>query len=262
MAVGIDVVVDALPDAPDRIQAFALLDRLVGAGLVDLVGGLAVQPVVGAAEAQPLGRDDADVVGREGLAEQAGVEGVHRFVGHGLQAAVALIVDLARHRQALLHLVRVGDERDLDLVHDGRIVGQELGVEDLAVVPQAQALWQSPLLETRVQTMSRWPMCQMPSAPLTRWWICRSRIGSKSVCIFRPATSTQMASGSAVPGSTSSMSGPMISISPSLIWSMSTHGDELEGGGLVAAELDMDVLPCGCARPRRPGRRAPGWAPW
>ena len=36
------------------------------------------------------------------------------------------------------------------------------------------------------------------------------------------------------------------------------HGDELEGGGLVAAELDVGVLPCGCARLRRPGRRAPG----
>ena len=83
-----------------RVEAFALLHRLVGAGLVDFVGGLAVQPVVGAAEAEALGRDDADVVGREGLAQQARIEGVDRFIGHGFQPAVALIIDFAGNRRA------------------------------------------------------------------------------------------------------------------------------------------------------------------
>ena len=63
--------------------------------------------------------------------------------------------------------------------------------------------------------MSRWPMCQTPSAPLIMWWIWRSRIGSKSACILRPATSTQMPSGSAEPSGTSSISGPTTVILPS-----------------------------------------------
>ncbi len=162
MAVGVDVLVDALPDAPDRVEALALLDGLVRAGLVDLVGRLAVQPVVGAAEPQPLRRDDADVVGREGLAEQAGVEGVHRLVGHRLQPAVALVVDLAGDRQAPLHLRRVGDQRDLHLVHDGRVVGQELGVEDLAVVPQPQALGEAALARCASRRCRAGPCARCP----------------------------------------------------------------------------------------------------
>ena len=34
--------------------------------------------------------------------------------------------------------------------------------------------------EIRIHTMSRCPMWSTPSAPLRRWWISRSRIGSKS----------------------------------------------------------------------------------
>ena len=67
----------------------------------------------------------------------------------------------------------------------------------------------------RIQLMSRWPMCQMPSAPLIMWWIWRSRMGSKSDCILRPATSTQRPSGSAEPAATSAASGPTTSILPS-----------------------------------------------
>ncbi len=71
MAVGKDVVVDALPNPAHRIQAFAFLDWLVGAGLVNLVGSLAVEPVVGAAQTEALGRNHADMIRREGLTKQA-----------------------------------------------------------------------------------------------------------------------------------------------------------------------------------------------
>ena len=61
----VDEVVDTLPLAQDRIEAFALFDGLVGAGGVDLVGCLAVHPVVGAAQAGPLRAHRADMVGGE-----------------------------------------------------------------------------------------------------------------------------------------------------------------------------------------------------
>ena len=122
VAVGINVVVDALPNPAHRVQAFALLDRLVGAGLVNLVGGLTVEPIVSAAQAEPLGRNDADMIRREGLAKQARVEGVHRLIGHGLQSPVAVIVSLACHREAFLNFFRIRDHRHFDLVHDRRVI--------------------------------------------------------------------------------------------------------------------------------------------
>ena len=66
-------------------------------------------------------------------------------------------------------------------------------------------------------------MCQRPAAPFRKWWIWRSRIGSKSDCILRPATSTQIPSGRAVPSSTASMSEPISSIAASSISSSSTE---------------------------------------
>ena len=59
------------------------------------VGGLAVEPVVGATQAKPLRRDDADVIGRKGLAERAAVVGLDRLVSHGAHALFALAVDAA-----------------------------------------------------------------------------------------------------------------------------------------------------------------------
>ena len=140
MAVGVDVVVDTLPDPALGIDALALLERLVRAGRIDFVGGLAVEPVVGAAEAETLGGDHTDMVGGERLAKQAGIEGLDRFVGHRLQAAVALVIDLLGDGQALLDLFQVGHQRHLHLVDDRRIVGEELGMDDLAIVFQAQSL--------------------------------------------------------------------------------------------------------------------------
>ena len=81
----------------------------------------------------------------------------------------------------------------------------------------------------------------MPSAPLTRWWICRSRIGSKSGCIFRPAASTQIASGSAAPGCDAvDVRADDLDLAVVDLVQVG-HGDELERRGLVAAELDMGI---------------------
>jgi len=149
VAGGVDELVDSSPDPLDRVHAFALLDGLIRTGFVNLVGSLAIQPVVGAAEAEALGRDDANVVRRERLAEQAGVERVDGLVGHGLQPTVALVVDLARHGHALHDFLGVGDQRDFDLVHDGGILGEQLGVQDVAVVAQPQPLGKAGLGDAR-----------------------------------------------------------------------------------------------------------------
>ena len=139
MAAGFDVGGDAFEDALARIEDPALGHRLVGAGIVDLKRRPAVEPVVGAAQARAFRGDDADVVRGEGLAQQAGIKRVHGFVGHGRQPAVAFVVDRAGVGQAALDLGRVGDQRHAHLVHDGRVAREQLGVQDLAVVPQAKA---------------------------------------------------------------------------------------------------------------------------
>ena len=49
------------------------------------------------------------VVGGEGLAQEAGIERVHGLVGHGLEAAVAFIIDLAGERHAPRDFRFIGD---------------------------------------------------------------------------------------------------------------------------------------------------------
>ena len=134
-------------------------------------------------------------------------------------------------------------------------------MQDLAEVPDLKPLAMA-ALQMRIQMMSRWPMCQMPSAPLIRWWICRSRIGSKSACILRPATSTQMASGSAVPGlDVVDVRADHLDLAV-LDLGQLARGHELEGRGLVAAEFDMRLLFADALALEGRRRRAPGSAPW
>jgi hypothetical protein len=140
VALGADVIVHVPEDALDRVEAVALRDRLVGSGLVDLVGRPPVEPVVGSAQPQALGADDADVIRRKRLAEKAGIEGLHRFVGQRLEPPVPLVVHRAGDRHPPLHLVGLGDQRHPDLVDERGVLAEQLGVEDPPVVLEPQSL--------------------------------------------------------------------------------------------------------------------------
>ncbi len=63
----------------------------------------------------------------------------------------------------------------------------------------------------RIQMMARWPMWKIPLAHEMNSWMRRSTTLSKSSWKLRPATSTRIASGYALPSSISSISGPMTS---------------------------------------------------
>src|SRR4030067_547859 len=65
----------------------------------------------------------------------------------------------------------------------------------------------------RIQVVSRWATCIVPSPKLTMRWILRSRTDSKSFCIRVPATVTTIPKGSAPPFSTSGRPGPPTRIS-------------------------------------------------
>ena len=121
------------------------------------------------------------------------------------------------HGEALLHLGRVGDQRDLHLVHDGRVVGEELGVEDLAVMAQAQALGEAALGDARPDDVA---LAHVPDAfgavdqVVDLPFEDRLEIG-----LHLPARHLDP-DGQRQRGARLrrvSMSGPMISISPSLI---------------------------------------------
>ena len=96
---------------------------------------------------------------------------------------------------------------------------------------------------------------QEPSASFRKWCSCRSRIGSKSVCILRPDTSTRTPKGMVLPGSTSSMSGPTTVTSAVLHLLRVQHDGELEAPRPWARPSPRTCRPCGCARPRTPARR-------
>ena len=106
---------------------------------IDLVCGFPVQPVVGAAETQPLGRNDADVVGRIALAKGAGVVDVHGLVRQGSHALVPVLVGGGRGRVELLDILGVGEERHLHLVDDRREIVLELVQQDRAQVRNLEA---------------------------------------------------------------------------------------------------------------------------
>ncbi len=106
----------------------------------------------------------------------------------------------------------------------------------------------------RIHTMSRWPMCSTPSAPLSRWWIWRSRIGSKSACILRPGhldPDGQRVACSPPPcrrGRGRSPSNlPSSTSSSSFIWQNSKPSD------FGPASSTCMCVPARSARPRRPG---------
>src|SRR5664280_1977272 len=149
----VGLVVDELVGAGELalhgVEDHALGHRLVGAGGVDLVARLAVEPVVRAAEAHALRVHDADVVGREALAQQAAVEGVDRLVGERGDALVALAVGDARLLDERVHLGLVGGEVDLHLVDDVAEHLVDARVDDLAEVLQAEALGEGALAHPR-----------------------------------------------------------------------------------------------------------------
>src|SRR3989304_2009668 len=94
----------------------------------------------------------------------------------------------------------------------------------------------------RIQGISRCPMCITPMAPLMKRWICRSRIGSKSFCSLRPATSMRMPSGITPPTAAVSRSGPMTSILPS-----STSGSSRPRRNSKAGESCRPNSTCSCS---------------
>ena len=60
----------------------------------NLVGDLPVKPGDGPAECGPLGGDDADMVGGEGLAEGAGIVDIHIGIPHSPDTGVPLLIYL------------------------------------------------------------------------------------------------------------------------------------------------------------------------
>jgi hypothetical protein len=74
------------------------------------------------------------MIGGKRLAQQAGVEGIHRLVGHSLEPAVSLVVNLAGDRNALVYLRLVGYQRNLYFIDDRRVIGEQFRVKNLAVI--------------------------------------------------------------------------------------------------------------------------------
>ena len=78
---------------------------LVGAGGIDFKRSLAVHPVVSAAESGPFRTDDADMVGRKGLAEGTGIEDVRGLIGHAFDPGIPFSVDIPRLGKHFVHLL-------------------------------------------------------------------------------------------------------------------------------------------------------------
>jgi hypothetical protein len=87
----------------EGIKAQSFLYRLVGTSFVDFKCGFAIEPVIRTAQAEAFGRNHADVVGGERLAEEAGIECFNRLVCHGFKAPVSFIVRRAGDRESLLY---------------------------------------------------------------------------------------------------------------------------------------------------------------
>ena len=134
-----DGLVNVLVGAQTLVQAAILGNDLAGAVGVQLIGGLGVQPGHGAAQAQTLGRDDADVAGGEGLAQNAGVELIHGLVGHGLQAGVTGDERLVGLGADLLAALGTGADANLALIHHGLVLALDLGIQHLAQMTGAEA---------------------------------------------------------------------------------------------------------------------------
>ena len=247
-----------------RVDADALGDRLVGAGRVDLVGGLAVEPVVGAAQAEALRGDDADVVGREALAEQAGVERVDRLVGQVGHALVALAVGLARLLDAASSTSScVGDEVHLHLVDDVAEHRRGCGRGGSRRSARRRKPLSTVLLLTRIQAMSRWPMCWMPSSAVDE--VVDLALEDRLEVVLHLAAGDldhdAQRHGAALLARRRGR-GRRRSILPSSTSSRPAHAQVLEGRAALAAELDAHVVLADALALEGRCRRGRGSAPW
>ena len=128
VAVDVHEIIYPFPDSSDGIKAQSLLYRLVGTRFVDFKCGFAIEPVIRTAQAEAFGRNHADVVGGERLAQEAGIKCFHRLVCHCLKAPVSFVVRRTGDRESLFDLLLFRNESDSDLVHNCRIVRQEFRV--------------------------------------------------------------------------------------------------------------------------------------
>jgi len=107
---------------------------------VDFESRLGVQPTHRAAETDPLGGDYADVGGGKGLAQGAGIEGIHFFVLQFFKAVIPLLIVFTGQIPHFQNLLLVSVDGNLYTVHDGRELGLELGVQNFSDVLQAESL--------------------------------------------------------------------------------------------------------------------------
>ena len=111
-------IVHALPLPQLGIDTLTFFYGLVGACRVDFKGSLAVHPVVGAAQTGSFRANGAHVVGSKGLAECAGVIGLHIFILHLLDAVVSTCILASRPFRELVHILFIRIEGDLHLIQD------------------------------------------------------------------------------------------------------------------------------------------------
>ena len=112
------VLVDSCPNSQRRFQAASFRNRLVGTVRIHLECRPAVQPSIGPAQTEALRCDNADMVGRITLAQNATVEAVHIFVFHPGHPLIALAIGHASLPQRFLHSFLIGKDRDLHFVHN------------------------------------------------------------------------------------------------------------------------------------------------
>src|SRR4030067_1008254 len=97
----------------------------------------------------------------------------------------------------------------------------------------------------RIQVVSRWATCIVPSPKLTMRWILRSRTDSKSFCIRVPATVTTIPKGSAPPAPP--LAPPPLSAGPA-------HPPPRRAGHQRAGDLGDGLV----GQHREPGLHGPG----
>ena len=131
--------IDPLPLAQNRIQAFALFDRLVGSGGIDFIGCFTIHPVIGTAQPGPFGADRAHMVGGKGLAKGAGVVSFHILIGHLFHAFVAGFVLGPGALGQFIDILFFGIKGDLYLVDDFLKILVEFGMQHGADILHGKA---------------------------------------------------------------------------------------------------------------------------
>ncbi len=144
----------------------------------------------------------------------------------------------------LLHILGVGEQGDLHLIHDGRIVVEELGVQDLAQVADLEALVLGGFADADPVDVA---LAHVPDAfgavdqVVDLAFENRLEVGLHLASgNFHP--DAEAAAPSCGVDTTSSISGPTTVILPSSTSVDIARGDILEARRLVAAELDVGLL--------------------